>query len=210
MTARILVIEDNPANLELMRYLLQAYGHTIRSRPPTAPRACARAAARAARPDHLRHAAAGHGRLRGGAASRRPTRACAACPRVAVTAFAMVGDRRQGAGGRLRRLHHQAHRAREFRRTGGGVPAGRAPIAHQPAPGASRISAAWTVRRGLSAPHILVVDDLPANVSLLQTLLESFGTAFLPPTRRRRPWPWRPQRRPTSSSRTCTCRTAAA
>jgi two-component system cell cycle response regulator len=29
MTARVLLIEDNPANLELMRYLLAAFGHTI-------------------------------------------------------------------------------------------------------------------------------------------------------------------------------------
>ncbi len=28
MSARILVIEDNPTNMELMRYLLQAFGHT--------------------------------------------------------------------------------------------------------------------------------------------------------------------------------------
>ena len=28
MTARILVIEDNPTNLELMTYLLNAFGHT--------------------------------------------------------------------------------------------------------------------------------------------------------------------------------------
>lgn len=29
MPARILVIEDNPANLELMSYLLRAHGHTV-------------------------------------------------------------------------------------------------------------------------------------------------------------------------------------
>jgi len=29
MTARVLIIEDNPANLELMRYLLTAFGHTV-------------------------------------------------------------------------------------------------------------------------------------------------------------------------------------
>src|SRR5258708_34865625 len=29
MPARILVIEDNPANLELMRYLLHAFGHEV-------------------------------------------------------------------------------------------------------------------------------------------------------------------------------------
>jgi CheY-like chemotaxis protein len=29
MVARILVVEDNPTNLELMTYLLQAFGHTV-------------------------------------------------------------------------------------------------------------------------------------------------------------------------------------
>ena len=29
MGARILIIEDNPANLELMTYLLSAFGHTV-------------------------------------------------------------------------------------------------------------------------------------------------------------------------------------
>jgi CheY-like chemotaxis protein len=29
MTGRILVIEDNPANLELMRYLLRAFGYSV-------------------------------------------------------------------------------------------------------------------------------------------------------------------------------------
>ena len=29
MSACILVIEDNPANLELMRYLLHAFGHDV-------------------------------------------------------------------------------------------------------------------------------------------------------------------------------------
>ena len=29
MSARILIIEDNPANLELMTYLLTAFGHVV-------------------------------------------------------------------------------------------------------------------------------------------------------------------------------------
>ena len=29
MSARVLIIEDNPANLELMTYLLGAFGHTV-------------------------------------------------------------------------------------------------------------------------------------------------------------------------------------
>lgn len=33
MPARILIIEDNAANLELMRFLLEAFGHTVLSAP---------------------------------------------------------------------------------------------------------------------------------------------------------------------------------
>jgi CheY-like chemotaxis protein len=33
VAARILVIEDNPANLELMTYLLRAFGHAVSSAP---------------------------------------------------------------------------------------------------------------------------------------------------------------------------------
>jgi len=38
MPARILIIEDNPANLDLMTYLLKAFGHV-----PMAPRTASRA-----------------------------------------------------------------------------------------------------------------------------------------------------------------------
>ena len=46
MATRILVIEDNPANLELMAYLLRAFGYTPLIRPETAARACDAVAAR--------------------------------------------------------------------------------------------------------------------------------------------------------------------
>lgn len=91
MSARILVIEDHPENLELMTYLLEAYGHQV---IPAGAGTEGIEAARRERPDlivcdiqlpdidglqvarHLRSSP----ELRG-------------IPLVAVTAYAMVGDR---------------------------------------------------------------------------------------------------------------------
>lgn len=91
MRARILVIEDNPANLELMRYLLQSFGHTVLAADDGLSGV---AVARKERPDlvlcdvQLPH-------LDGPGVARvlkgDPT--LCSIPLIAVTAFAMVGDR---------------------------------------------------------------------------------------------------------------------
>lgn len=92
--ARILVIEDNPENLELMTYLLRAFDHT----PLVATDGAAGLAAAAhERPDlilcdlHLPG-------LDGYQVARRLREdpELASIPRVAVTASAMVGDRDRG------------------------------------------------------------------------------------------------------------------
>lgn len=89
--ARFLVIEDNPANRELMAYLLRAFGHHV---DEAGDGAGGLAALRRAPPDlvvcdlqlpdmdgrAVAQARAADPRLR-------------AIPLVAVTAFAMVGDR---------------------------------------------------------------------------------------------------------------------
>ncbi len=91
MPARILLIEDNPANLALMGYLLQAYGHTVLS---ASDGHAGIALAASALPDlivcdiHL-PGMDGFGIVRH--LSLQP--ALAAIPIVAVTALAMVGDR---------------------------------------------------------------------------------------------------------------------
>ncbi|MEO7497600.1 MAG: EAL domain-containing protein [Massilia sp.] len=91
MPARILIIEDNPTNMELMGYLLTAFGHL----PLMAyDGASGVAMARAERPDlilcdvHLPH-------MDGLSvvAALRADPALAAMPVLAVTALAMVGDR---------------------------------------------------------------------------------------------------------------------
>ena len=95
MSARILIIEDNPANMELMTYLLQAFGHTVLSVYNGEEGV---ETARRELPDliicdvHLPKMD-GYGvleqlKLNSGAALRR-------IPVIAVTALAMVGDRQK-------------------------------------------------------------------------------------------------------------------
>ncbi|MES2939239.1 MAG: response regulator [Pseudomonadota bacterium] len=91
MSARVLLIEDNAANMDLARYLLQAYGFT-----------CIEAAdgeaglrlAQAQRPDLVvcdlqLPGLDGFGVLRG----LRALPGFAGIPVIALTAYAMVGDR---------------------------------------------------------------------------------------------------------------------
>jgi len=89
--ARILIIEDNPANVELMAFLLAAYGHTPISAPDGARGV---AAARAERPDLV----ACDVNLPGingfeVLAILKAEPQLAGVPVLAVTALAMAGDR---------------------------------------------------------------------------------------------------------------------
>src|SRR5436309_4929284 len=91
MPARILIIEDNAANLELMTYLLQAFGHA----PLTARRGEeGLALARRERPElivcDIQLPGIDGYRV---AAQIKADSELRATPLVAVTAFAMVGDR---------------------------------------------------------------------------------------------------------------------
>jgi len=91
VAARILIIEDNAANLDLMAYLLRAYGHTVIS---ASDGETGITAAREARADLVLcdiqlpdiGGAEVMDRLRSDPAT-------AGTPIVAVTALAMVGDR---------------------------------------------------------------------------------------------------------------------
>lgn len=89
--ARILIIEDNPANIELMSFLLGAYGHTPLSAPDGARGV---AAARSERPDLIACDVNLPG-MDGFAvlAALKADPAMAATPVLAVTALAMAGDR---------------------------------------------------------------------------------------------------------------------
>ena len=89
--ARILIIEDNPANIELMSFLLSAYGHTPLA-APDGPRGVA--AARSERPDLVACDVNLPG-MDGFAvlAALKAAPELAAVPVLAVTALAMAGDR---------------------------------------------------------------------------------------------------------------------
>jgi two-component system cell cycle response regulator len=89
--ARILIIEDNPANVELMAFLLTAYGH-VPVAAPDGPRGLA--AARAERPDLVACDVNLPG-MDGFAvlAALKAEPLLAGVPVLAVTALAMAGDR---------------------------------------------------------------------------------------------------------------------
>ncbi|HEY7642977.1 MAG TPA: response regulator [Steroidobacteraceae bacterium] len=91
MAARILIVEDNPANLELMGFLLRAHGHTVLD-ALDGERGVQ--LARTHGPDLILcdiqlPRLDGYGVIR----QLRSDAAWRPCPVLAVTAFAMVGDR---------------------------------------------------------------------------------------------------------------------
>src|SRR5713226_9002683 len=91
MPARILIIEDNQANLDLMSYLLKAFGHTLLT---AADGEAGLDSARRERPDLIicdvqLPGTDGYGVAR----QLKSEAALRAIPLVAVTALAMVGDR---------------------------------------------------------------------------------------------------------------------
>ncbi len=91
MPARILIIEDNQANLDLMSYLLKAFGHTLLS---VADGEAGLESARRERPDLIICDVQLPGTDGYGVARQLKSEvALRAIPLVAVTALAMVGDR---------------------------------------------------------------------------------------------------------------------
>lgn len=170
--ARILVIEDNMANLELMLYLLEAFGHTPLS---AADGASGVAAAQAEQleliicdiqlPDFDGYAVArqlkADPRLRD-------------IPLVAVTAFAMVGDRDQ-----ILAAGFDGYLAKPI------VPemfVGQVEAFLPPAQRSAALPTTLEMTEPEMAhpvpPHratILVVDDTLANHELMRSILEPFG-----------------------------------
>lgn len=174
MSARILIIEDNPANMELMTYLLQAFGHTVLSVYNGEEGV---ETARRELPDliicdvHLPKMD-GYGVLdqlkhQSGAALR-------SIPVIAVTALAMVGDRQKllaaGFDGYLGKPIEPELFVRQVEK-------------HLDLALHSTVSLAApdTVTGDSSAPHpvrnerILVVDDLLTNREFIRCALEPSG-----------------------------------
>jgi len=173
MAARILVIEDNPASLELMRYLLRAFGHE----PLLAGDGVeGLEAARRLVPD-LIICDVQLPRLDGYSLARRlkDDAALHGIPLLAVTAFAMVGDRDKlllaGFDGYLVKPIVPETFVADVeaflpagQRTAAAPPAAAIPTVPAPAPS--------SVAQHTS---ILVVGEAPADLSLMRSLLEPFG-----------------------------------
>jgi two-component system cell cycle response regulator len=171
MGARILIIEDNPANLELMVYMLKAAGHRVTT---AMDGASGLAAAREQKPDlilcDLQLPVLDGYEV---AARLMQDPVCRDIPRLAVTAFAMAGDRDRTLGmgfdGYLAKpiepetfvLQVEAFLAPEHRTAGGKV------TAH-----AQTMVPAGPKR---ARHRILVVDNHPVNLELAVSLLEASG-----------------------------------
>jgi len=171
MPARILVIEDNAENLELMSYLLRAFQHTVFSARHGEE---GLEAARRDRPDLIlcdlqMPKLDGYGVAR---AIRGDAR-LSDLPLVAVTAYAMRGDRDQVIAAGFTGYITKPIVPEEFV---GQVESFLAPHGQgRVAPGPARVcEGAFTApaQRGAS---ILVVDNSPVNLSLMRSTLEPFG-----------------------------------
>lgn len=172
--ARILVIEDNPANLELMSYLIEAFGHTVL---PASDGASGLAAALRDRPDMIvcdvqlpdidGYTIAR--RLKGDPASR-------AIPLVAVTALVMAGDRAQILAAGFDEYIAKPIVPETFVEQLAALlePDRHAALASSPAPGPPDPRAPARTRA-----TILVVDDSPLNHELMCSILEPFGYTVL-------------------------------
>jgi two-component system cell cycle response regulator len=172
MAARILVVEDNPENLKLMVFLLKSYGHI----PMVAEDGQkALECARRDQPDLILcdvHMPRVDGyevarQLKNHPSLRR-------IPLVAVTALAMVGDKDRVMAAGFDGYLPKPIQPRTFMqqvepflppslRTVAAPPvASAAPPAAEAAPSGSR-------------PLVLIVDNVPANLKLLQSVLEPSG-----------------------------------
>lgn len=170
MPARILVIEDNPANMELMTYLLRAFGY----QPMTAPTGeLGLEAAVRDEPDIILCDIQLPG-IDGIEVMRRlKGEAGVTVPVVAVTALSMVGDRDRllsaGFDGYIGKpispetfvKQVEAFVSENLHATG-------------PSPGRSHAESAQA-RLPRTQASVLVVDNSHLNLELLQSLLPPFG-----------------------------------
>jgi two-component system, cell cycle response regulator len=181
MAARILVIEDNPANLELMNYLLQAFGHTTQT--ATDGKEGLDAVYRE-RPDLILcdvqlPRVSGYEVVR----QLKSDSALRTVPVVAVTAFAMVGDRDKllaaGFDGYLAKPivpETFVKQVEAFLQ-----PEQQAPPAPPPAIPAAQAPAAPAAAAPKPAKRatILAVDNSAVNLALLRSTFEPFGFEVL-------------------------------
>jgi two-component system, cell cycle response regulator len=172
--ARILVIEDNPTNLELMSYLLKAYGHTVLTASDGEEGlACVRRSS-----PELIVCDVQLPKLDGFgvAAYLKDHPALRSIPLIAVTALAMVGDRDKllaaGFDGYLSKPIDPEQFATQVA----------AYLSTQPQPRSPTTTTTTTTTTtnirpadGRKRVTILALDDSPANLLLIRSILEPFG-----------------------------------
>lgn len=167
--ARILIIEDNPANVELMAFLLTAYGHSAVS-APDGPRGIA--SARAEPPDLVAcdvHLPGMDGFAVLHALKAEP--ALAGVPVLAVTALAMAGDREKvlaaGFDGYISKPIEPESFVAELEAF---LPAA-APTTAAPAAPAQAAVPAAIPQAHAAQPTVLLVDDDPFMLAVLADML---------------------------------------
>lgn len=170
--ARILIIEDNPANIELMSFLLSAYGHTPLS-AADGPRGVA--AARSERPDLIACDVNLPG-MDGFAvlAELKDELAQAGIPILAVTALAMSGDREKvlaaGFDGYISKPIEPESFVAELEAFLAAAPAQAPTAAPSVAPTQSQAPAPAAVN-GTQARTLLLVDDDRFMLGVLNDML---------------------------------------
>lgn len=166
--ARILIIEDNPSSLELMRYLIEAFGHEAISATNGRD---GLALVASQRPelvlcDVQLPAPDGYTIVR--TLKRDP--ALARIPVIAVTALAMVGDRRRVLDAGFDGYMSKPIDPQRF------VADVQAFLRPNVAAGAREASGGRSAAPAIDRPRdILVVDDNPTNRELMVATLQPFG-----------------------------------
>jgi two-component system cell cycle response regulator len=167
MKHRILIIEDNETNLELMIYLLQEFGYE----PMTAlDGEEGLTAIRQERPD-LVLCDIQMPNLDGYELVKivKADPDLRQIPIVAVTALAMAGDRDKGLAAGFDSYINKPLNPQTF------VQQVEKLLGVTPSPVPGHITAAATDRAPAKKATILVIDDLAANIKLMESLLEPFG-----------------------------------
>jgi CheY-like chemotaxis protein len=169
MGARILVIEDNPANLELMSYLLRAFGHHVLT---TSDGEAGLEAVRSQSFD-LIVCDVQIPKINGLEVARRLKSHASFCkiPLVAVTAFAMVGDRDKMLAAGFDGYIPKPIVPEQFAQQIEGFL-----VNHELAPPTPpALMTPDASRRGQPRATILVVDDSYVNAELARSMLEPIG-----------------------------------
>ena len=170
MPARILIVEDNATNLDLMAYLLGAHGHEVVGAGDGAEglEQLQRERFDLILTDVLMPRMDGFAFV-----TRAKHDAGAACPIVAVTALAMVGDRDRIVDGGFDGYIAKPIDPESFVHEVDGflAPTLRSSGASR-APSDAESSVSGAMPRGRT---ILVVDDVPTNALVVRAALEPFG-----------------------------------